>query len=110
MTEAQKQHRAAKTTVAQYKSLNAGTVERVKAYDPKLRCWTFERLKVDENASKFNNEPRKSTAKDRNERIIEMHRAGKNNKVIAGALFVNYKTVCRIVRDYKNLTLNKERP
>lgn len=48
----------AKKAVARFKELNKNTIERVKVYDSKMKCWYYERIKTDENAKKFQIKPR----------------------------------------------------
>lgn len=37
----------------QYDALNKKTVEKIKTYDPRLRCWTYQKLQTDPNAINF---------------------------------------------------------
>lgn len=51
----------------QFDSLNVETIEKVKTYNERLRCWTYERIKTDPNAKKFvrkqQNEPKENFKK-----------------------------------------------
>ncbi|WP_407491747.1 hypothetical protein [Elizabethkingia anophelis] len=48
--EQRQQTQKAQMIVDKYKEFNKATVERVKTYDPVLRCWYFKKVKIDENA------------------------------------------------------------
>lgn len=43
----------ARAAAEQYKALNTNTIEKVSAYDPKTRCWTFKKVQIDPRAKEF---------------------------------------------------------
>lgn len=51
--------------VDSFKAANKNTVERVRKFDPKLKTWTFEVVKRDENASKFSEELKNTKRRQR---------------------------------------------
>ena len=54
-------HTKAIAFVQNFKNNNINTVETVKTFDPKLRCWTFQKVKIDENAKSFYDSTRPKT-------------------------------------------------
>lgn len=54
------EHRKIVDFVAGFKAANKNTVERVRKFDPKLKTWTFELVKRDENAAKFSEDLKNS--------------------------------------------------
>ena len=47
------EHIKALEFVAKFKESNKETVERVKSYDPAMKMWIFEKVKIDDNAKLF---------------------------------------------------------
>ena len=56
-----------------FKEANKNKVERVRTYDKRLRCWTYEVVKKDENAAKFHetNVKKIKTQKEKDKRRKE---------------------------------------
>lgn len=59
------EHRKIVDFVESFKVANKNTVQRIRKYDPKLRSWTFEIVKVNENAVKFSENIKKSKRNQR---------------------------------------------
>lgn len=79
-----------------YKEANKQTIERVRKYDPRLKCWTYEVVKRDENASKFhqqqvnNQRNKKEKEKRQKSNVAKIPQRGKDKSEMIKNVMKHY--------------------